>query len=244
MKYIIYDLEFNQSYIPDKEKIKNSNFKLPFEIIQIGAIKLDESLNLISTFNSLIKPTLYTNVHPYVENLTKITNEKLKFCNNFLTVYNKFLNFIGEKDVVICVWGLADIKEFLRNLEFQKINTNSFPKNYIDVQNCTSKYFNVPKGSKIGLKNAVQLLNIQIKNEFHDAFNDAYYTTEVFKKIYKSINLNPILYTPNKSKKITQIKKQINTKALINQFKKMYKRNLSADEEAMIKLAYIMGRTN
>ena len=52
MNYIIYDLEFNQPLSKD-----NSISDLTFEIIQIGALKLNENLEVISTFNKLVKPT-------------------------------------------------------------------------------------------------------------------------------------------------------------------------------------------
>ena len=53
MKYIIFDLEFNQS--SNKEEKLD---ELPFEIIQIGALKLDENLEVISIFNELVKKSL------------------------------------------------------------------------------------------------------------------------------------------------------------------------------------------
>lgn len=54
MNYIIFDLEFNQGF----DRLNNktvSNAKCPFEIIQIGAIKLDSELNILDTFSSYIK---------------------------------------------------------------------------------------------------------------------------------------------------------------------------------------------
>ena len=54
MNYIIFDLEFNQGF----DRVNNktiSNAKCPFEIIQIGAVKLDFELNIIDTFTSNIK---------------------------------------------------------------------------------------------------------------------------------------------------------------------------------------------
>lgn len=77
MQYIIFDLEFNQSK-ETKEERKDKEIKLIFEIIQIGAVKVDKDFNIISKFNALIKPTLYTELHPYVENLTNINISNLK----------------------------------------------------------------------------------------------------------------------------------------------------------------------
>ena len=55
MNYIILDLEWNQS-----AKGKSyENKKIPFEIIQIGAVKLNEKGELQDTFNCVVRPTVY-----------------------------------------------------------------------------------------------------------------------------------------------------------------------------------------
>ena len=53
MNYIVFDLEWNQS--PGGKRWSNS--RLPFEIIEIGAIKLNEEKEIVDSFlSSLIKP--------------------------------------------------------------------------------------------------------------------------------------------------------------------------------------------
>ena len=46
MNYIVFDLEWNQN--PDGRKHPDS--RLPFEIIEIGAVKLNEKREIIDTF--------------------------------------------------------------------------------------------------------------------------------------------------------------------------------------------------
>lgn len=255
MNYIIYDLEFNQknnSFIEDNNtsvKVTNNSIKtevnnscnIPFEIIQIGALKLNESFQTISTFNTLIKPTVYKTIHPFVENLTKITNDMVASCKDFVHVYEDFLKFIGNDEIILGVWGTADIKELVRNLKFYNLSTSYVPK-YFDIQKYASKYLKAPGKSRIGLRNAIELLNIPIEGEFHDAFNDAYYTAEVFKLIHND-NIKPMIYTPAPPRRISQPKEKIDTFSLINQFEKMYNREMSEEEKSIIKLAYMMGKT-
>ncbi|WP_027632799.1 3'-5' exonuclease [Clostridium hydrogeniformans] len=243
MNYIIYDLEFNQKYLSDTSEIPESPLKFPFEIIQIGALKLNENFETISTFNTLIKPTVYPVIHPYVENLTKITNDKLFSCETFPKVYKDFIQFIGTDECVFCVWGLSDMKELIRNVKFHNLSTSLIPKKYIDVQKYASKRFNIPKGLKIGLKTTVELLNIEFNDNFHDAYYDAYYTKEIFKIIYIP-NMTPKTYNFNPIRRTSTPKEKIDTKALINQFEKMYNREMSEEEKAIIKLSYMMGKTN
>ncbi|MBC2458489.1 3'-5' exonuclease [Clostridium beijerinckii] len=250
MYYVIYDLEFNQKSNAS-EDCNNINFSkfnadtniplIPFEIIQIGAIKLDNNFQKVSTFNSLVKPTLYKTIHPYVENLTKITCDKVSSCKNFINVHEAFLEFIGDDDVLLCVWGVGDIKELYRNLGFYNLSTSYISK-YIDIQKYASKYLKAPKNSRIGLRNAVEILNIPIYGEFHDALNDAYYTSEIFKRICNKY-MKPETYVPSPAKRTTEPKEVIDTEALLKQFEKMYNRELTKDEKSMIKIAYMMGKT-
>lgn len=242
MNYIIYDLEFNQK-LNTKEVESQDSSSLPFEILQIGALKLTEKFQTVSTFNNLIKPTVYTTIHPYVENLTKINKDKVSSCKNFVAVYEDFLEFIGSDETVLCVWGTVDIKELQRNLKFYNLASSLISRYYIDIQKYASKYFKVPKGTKIGLKNAIELLNIPTNGEFHDALNDAYYTAEVFKKIQDD-TIIPTIYIPTHPRRVTQPKEEIDLIALINQFEKMYDRQMSPEESDIIKLAYVMGKTN
>lgn len=239
MNYIIYDLEFNQKNSKDAE-----DFSMPFEIIQIGAVKLDENLNHLENFNALVKPTLYPKIHPYIENLTSITTDAVNSNRFFPFVYDKFLKFVGNEDFVLCVWGTGDIKEFIKNIKFHNLNSDYLSKKYIDIQALASKYFNTPKGTKIGLSKVVASFNLTLTGDFHDAFNDAYYTSEIFKKLYNT-SIKPMLYDFNSPSKKTKVSKsEIDTVSLFNQFEKMYNRKLTNEEKSMIKLAYIMGKTN
>ena len=189
MNYIIFDLEYNQQH-PDDINPSEPKPPLLFEIIQIGAIKLTKDLKPISVFNSLVKPNIHLKLHPYVENLTKINIDDLNKSQNFKSVYTDFINFIGQEENILVVWGISDIKELIKNIEFYNLDSSKISNKYIDIQSYVSKLFKLPKGQKISLKNAVEALNITVEGEFHDAFFDAHYTAEVFKSIY-SKKLSP-----------------------------------------------------
>ena len=86
MEYVVFDLEFNQGF--DKTLNKTvSNERCPFEIIQIGAIKLDSHFNIIDTFNSYVKPQLYKSIHPFVGKMTGIKSEDVMDCLLYTSPY-------------------------------------------------------------------------------------------------------------------------------------------------------------
>lgn len=244
MNYIIFDLEFNQKH-PDNKDIIDNNKNLLFEIIQIGAIKIDSNFKTIETFDQLINPTVHTILHPYVENLTNININDLNLSKNFTEVFKSFVKFLGDDEVVLVVWGTSDIKELLKNVDFYGMSTSLVPNKYIDIQAYASKLFKYEKGTKIGLKSAVEKLEININGEFHNAFNDAYYTNEVFKKIYNKKEIKPCTYSLTLNKRVSNTpKEKSNLKELYAQFEKMYSKNLTKEEKSMIRLAYFMGKTN
>ncbi|WP_312043549.1 hypothetical protein [Anaerotignum sp.] len=67
MNYIVLDLEFNQSFPFKTGETVAPVPECPFEIIQIGAVKLNDSFQQIDTFNALIQPKIYPRLHPFVE---------------------------------------------------------------------------------------------------------------------------------------------------------------------------------
>ena len=96
MNYIVIDLEFNQPFHFKTGFQTTLNPDCPFEIIQIGAVKLDEQFHILDKFNALIKPVIYPRIHPYVEKITNLSYEQLKFGVSFFEAYENFVKFIKK----------------------------------------------------------------------------------------------------------------------------------------------------
>ena len=60
MNYIVLDLEFNQPYNFKTGKRSPLVAECPFEIIQIGAVKLDENFNITGKGLNPLKKVLFT----------------------------------------------------------------------------------------------------------------------------------------------------------------------------------------
>ena len=180
--YTVVDFEFNQAFDFGSGSVETDP-ACRFEIIQIGAVKLDENYNEVGRFSAFIKPELYKRLHPYVAKMTGITEAELKNAASFEEVYAKFCEFAGENRIY-CVWGSSDIRVLYRNLSYHGIIKGDIIAEYIDVQQIMAKYLKYGRGRSIGLKNAVEMLELEIDMPFHDALGDAVYTAEVFKHIH------------------------------------------------------------
>lgn len=176
----ILDFEFNQA-LPKKNN-DNVNPKCRFEIIQIGAVKIDDEFNITNEFNIMIKPNIYKKIHPYVEKITGFTDKDFKYKPYFPEAFNKFRNFIGN-DTLLGTWGYSDIRALFRNLTYYGISTEPMIIEYVDIQKLATQYLKYSKGGAIGLKNAVEMFEIDIDRPFHNAQDDAYYTARVLKEI-------------------------------------------------------------
>jgi len=242
VNYIVFDLEFNQD-IASSNVTKEKAHNCPFEIIQIGAIKLDTNYHAVASFNRLVKPTIYPQVNPFIADLTGITIKQLLIEEPFPRVFHDFMKFIEDKDSVFCIWGMSDMKELFRNVNYHELDQNIIPDRYINLQPYVSTYLNLPQKKLLKLQTAVETLNIDAPHPFHNALYDAYYTAKIFKKINNPMIL-PMQYHPNYSNlHPRQHKKTIDFEKLLLQFEKMYARELSKGEQEMVKLAYQMGKT-
>lgn len=248
MHYIVFDLEFNQD--PDslidsslKPETPEKKGKYPFEIIQIGAVKLDKDFNNVGTFKRLVKPSIYSSISEFVTELTGITTDSLKAEQTFSEVYKDFLEFVNEPEVVLCVWGMTDMKELIRNAIYHSLDEKLLPNRYINIQPQASVHLGMPKKKPLGLKYCVEALKIDIAHTFHDALNDALYTAEVFKKVYTS-EVKPRRYDQAVALKSNRpAKMTLDFPMLISQLEKMFFREMTAEEKEIIRLAYHMGKT-
>lgn len=242
MEYIVFDLEFNQDFTSS-----GSEKCVPrpcFEIIQIGAVKLDQNFEMIDIFDHFIKPTIYPVINPFITELTGITTEQLSDEKAFPEVYQDFIEFAGRNDPVYCIWGMADIKELYRNVKYHRLDQSLLSNKYINLQLYAASYLNLPLKNLPKLKTTAESLNIPLVYSFHNALHDAHYTAEIFRRL-KNETIQPKIYDPdNREIRRRQIrKKTVDFSQLIQQFEKMYSRELTSEERDMIQLAYKMGKT-
>ena len=108
MNYVVVDFEWNQACYGKGSE----NRKIPFEIIEIGAVKLDENLKEIDRFSRTIRPKVYKKLHYITRDLTGITQEELCASDPFSYVLVDFMLWCG-KDYIFCTGGIAAQHEIL-----------------------------------------------------------------------------------------------------------------------------------
>lgn len=178
MNYIVFDLEWNQS--PGGKK--QSNAKLPFEIIEIGAVKLNENKEITDSFQRLIKPVVYNWIHDSIHEVIHVNYSELMNGIPFPQAVREFLEWCGE-EYAFFTWGNQDLMELQRNMKYYGLlGLLKGPVTYYDVQKLFSIRYEDRK-SRRALEVAIDRLAIEKKNDFHRALADACYTAAVLQRI-------------------------------------------------------------
>lgn len=176
MEYIVLDLEWNQS-----SNLSLENPKLPFEIIEIGAVKLDEQFNIVDEYESLVKPRLYKRLHYKIRDMLNYDENDLKKGRPFDVVCREFLKWCGN-EYIFCTWGPLDLNNLQSNMDYYYMKKLSYPLKYYNIQDIFSDLADKEHNSS-KLEKAVTSLGIEKDKPFHYAINDARYTAYVLSKL-------------------------------------------------------------
>ena len=174
--FIVLDLEWNQSAGGKGTSVEH----LPFEIFEIGAVKLDENRKKIGEFHRLVKPCVYREMHHIISEVTHVNAEELEKNGEFFpAVAGEFLEWCGEEPI-FCTWGSMDLTEFQRNMVYHGMKL-PFPKPFLfyDVQKLYSLLYSDGK-SRESLDVAVDFFEMRKDVPFHRALEDAEYTGKIF----------------------------------------------------------------
>lgn len=178
MNYIVLDFEWNQS----TDQRNRHMADIPFEIIEIGAVKLNENKEKIDEFSELIKPQVYQRLHYITKKLIHLKMTELENSRFFQDVISDFFAWCGE-EYIFCTWGSLDLIELQRNMRYYGMEPlTEEPLKYLDIQKLFSLCFEDHK-SRRSLEYAIDYLYIEKDIPFHRAFSDAYYTAKVLAKI-------------------------------------------------------------
>lgn len=179
MYYIIMDLEWNNAYVHRSKSFMN-------EIIEVGAVMLDDKLNSVSEFSSFVKSRIGKKIRSNIKRLTHISNDDMRSGEPFETVMQRFNDWIGDRENVILTWGNSDIRVIIENFRMLAGKENvPFLSNYTDVQ----RYFQIKKGipteKQLGLFNAAEEVGMDPDSfSHHRALDDSLLTAECFRRVF------------------------------------------------------------
>lgn len=181
MNYITLDLEWNQAYQEKAIAVqKRLATRLRGEVIQIGAVKMNENGDICGSYSMTVKPRYYKRILKHVAKLTGITQERIDRGVPLPEAAQSFRRFCGE-DFVFLTWGPDDIPMLEDNFRIHNLDTSWLKKHY-DLQPIFNRQFVGGKNQK-SLEFAMEYFGIPQNLPAHDALNDAYFTALVTQKL-------------------------------------------------------------
>ncbi len=164
MSIVIFDLEATCWE-------KDSQLKR-IEIIEIGAVKLDNNtLQTIDEFSSFIRPVENPVLSDFCTALTSIRQQDVENADDFRTVFQKFIDWIGPSSYKIASWGDYDIKQLSVDCKQHEI---SFPKKIRKKHINLKKLFASQRNIKpCGMAAALQILRLPLQGTHHRGIDDA-----------------------------------------------------------------------
>ena len=180
MNYIVVDLEWNQAMSSKSSVFNKLPIKLRGEIIEIGAVKLDENLQPADEFTIDVKPVYFKRMHYKVKKLTGFDKERLAKGYSFRDAFEKFREWCGE-DVTFLTWGCDDRGIMEQNIIIHDLDWD-WIADWINLQLIYNMQTDGDKNQK-SLATAMEHFNIEQTRVAHDALGDAYNTALVCTKL-------------------------------------------------------------
>ncbi len=181
MNYISLDLEWNQAYAQKSLAVQRRlESRLRGEVIQIGAVKLDESLTIIGSYRITVKPKFFKTIQRHVMRLTGIDQQMLDHGTPLPEAIAKFEKWCG-RDFAFLTWGPDDIPMLEDNLRAHKLDGKWLHRTF-DLQKIFNMQTDKSKKQR-SLEYAMEYFRLEQTLPAHDALNDAYFTALVAQKL-------------------------------------------------------------
>ncbi len=188
MNFVIIDLEWNGAFVKKMHGYFN-------EIIEIGAVKLDENMREVDRFHAIIRPAVSKKLTKLVTDLTNITDDELSDGGTFTGAMAAFRRWIGKEQTVILTWSTTDLLVFLENYRyFCKTDTIPFMNAYVDLQAYYQVYAQIPLSQQPALSKAAEALSVSEEDvAHHRALDDSILSGRILQKIYDKARFESML---------------------------------------------------
>ncbi len=177
--YIVLDLEM--CIVP--RHMKTKEFHIKHEIIQIGAVKLNDNYEEISRFSTFVHPQ-FGSIDKFIFNLTGISQDNVRNAPIIGAAIDEFLNWIGEDESICVSWSMSDKYQFQKEMAGKGLENermNQFFETWIDCQQIFTD--TVQTGRVWSLEEAINASGIDPEGNMHDGLMDSVNTSSLYRKL-------------------------------------------------------------
>ncbi|MBR2519354.1 MAG: exonuclease domain-containing protein [Selenomonadaceae bacterium] len=174
MVHIVIDLEMN----PVSKTFKDIRRRTTDEVIEIGAVKLDENYQQVDEFQCYVRPE-YGEITKHITKLTGITQATVADKPLFAEAFQNFMDWIGTWDMTLYSWSNSDIKQLKVECAFKipGYDIAKLEKRWRDLQKAFDDRIGLH--SSLALKHAIGAMNRDFEGTQHTALADAANTAAI-----------------------------------------------------------------
>lgn len=181
MKYIVIDLEMN----PIINKFKKERRICKNEIVEIGAVLIDEKYNKVARYQQYVKPE-YNAIGRRYEELTGVTNKLVQNAPAFKEAMQNFCHWQENccnlaEPIAVYAWSENDRRQLDQEMQLKQL-----PKEKYSVLQCSWYDLQKEYCSMLGLQRMITLhaavgaMGEAFVGRMHDALWDAENTARIF----------------------------------------------------------------
>lgn len=189
MHYVILDMEWDGAYCKQHKRFVN-------QILQIGAVKLDEKFNIIDIFDVTIKSSISKRISKRFTELTGITKDMMLEGISLSDAVDKYNAWLGD-DTITITWSNSDLYTIAENEKFLLEDKKFKVEKYLDLQVFIQgelRLLGHEIKSQISLAAAAELLGITTENyDLHTAKDDSLLCAAILKKHYNSSTFDGLI---------------------------------------------------
>lgn len=174
MDWIVFDLEWNTPFGPVQKRPE-----LPFEIIEIGAVRVGATGEITSHFQRRVIPQVYKRLNPFVAKVTGLRQPDLQRGMPFVQASRQFFSFCGQEPYILCTWGENDAPALRENLRFHHLSDH-IPVRMLDVQAVYACFVEQQRVQR-SVAAALEHLGLEVPRQLHSAVADAWATGEILR---------------------------------------------------------------
>lgn len=174
MNYIVVDLEAT---------CWNPRGPRPNEIIEIGAVCVDENQQIVGEFEQFVQPKIHPQLSEFCTELTSITQEMVDSAPTFPEVLELFQNWIKNfgEDYLLCSWGHYDRVQFKNDCELHNISTK-WLGSHISIKHQHGNIIHARR--PMGMKAALRKEGLKLDGTHHRGIDDARNIAKIFLKYF------------------------------------------------------------
>lgn len=151
------------------------------EIIEIGALSINQKGEVLDEFVTFIKPHLNPILSDFCIELTSIAQDMVDEAPMFPEALTKFKEWIKSfaNDYCLCSWGFYDKNQFINDCKLHDLDTDWLIK-HISVKHQYAKIKGLRRG--IGMAKALQKERFELDGIHHRGIDDARNIAKIFLK--------------------------------------------------------------